>query len=59
MFVRWRRPRDQSGVVHQIVVLLGLSVLTGALVAGLAIPMAGLIGLTAKKTADAMEALPL
>jgi membrane peptidoglycan carboxypeptidase len=59
MLVRWRKPHDQSGLVHQIVVLLGLSVLTGALVAGLAIPLAGLVGLTAKKTADAMESLPL
>jgi membrane peptidoglycan carboxypeptidase len=53
------RRRDQRGLVHQIVLLLGISALSGVLVAGLLVPIAGLISIGAKRGADAADNWPL
>jgi membrane peptidoglycan carboxypeptidase len=53
------RRRDQRGLVHQIALLLGISALSGVLVAGLLVPLAGLISIGAKRSADAADGWPL
>ena len=53
-----RDKSGQSGFFRQSAGLIIASVLTGVLVAGLAIPFAGLLGLGARSTADALSNLP-
>ncbi|MDX6252692.1 MAG: hypothetical protein QOF10_6052 [Kribbellaceae bacterium] len=43
---------------RSLIVFLGVSVLAGALVAGLAIPLAGLTGLVTEKAAESVQSLP-
>ncbi len=50
--------RGDRGVVQSIVLFLGVSVLSGALAAGLVIPFAGLAGFGTEKTSDTLEKLP-
>jgi membrane peptidoglycan carboxypeptidase len=52
------REKDDRGVVQSVVLFLGVSVLSGALAAGLAIPFAGLAGYGTEKTSDALQGLP-
>ncbi|MEU4390512.1 penicillin-binding protein [Kribbella sp. NPDC023855] len=52
------RDKDDRGVVQSVVLFLGVSVLSGALAAGLAIPFAGLAGFTTEKTAETLQDLP-
>src|SRR5262245_20166706 len=56
---RLRRPaRHEGGLVHQIVVIIGISVLSGALIAGLALPWVGLVSKGAENSADAVKNFP-
>ncbi|TCC29787.1 penicillin-binding protein [Kribbella sindirgiensis] len=52
------REKGDRGVVQSVVLFLGVSVLSGALAAGLAIPFAGLAGFTTEKTSDTLQDLP-
>jgi membrane peptidoglycan carboxypeptidase len=52
------REKSDRGVVQSVVLFLGVSVLAGALAAGLAIPVAGLAGFGTEKTAQALQSLP-
>ncbi len=52
------REKGDRGVVQSVVMFLGVSVLSGALAAGLAIPFAGLAGFTTEKTSDTLQDLP-
>src|SRR3954451_23761265 len=52
------REKGDRGVVQSVVMFLGVSVLSGALAAGLAIPFAGLAGVTTGKTSDTLQDLP-
>jgi membrane peptidoglycan carboxypeptidase len=52
------RDKDDRGVVQSVVLFLGVSVLSGALAAGLAIPFAGLAGFSTQKTAETLQDLP-
>ncbi|WP_433014113.1 transglycosylase domain-containing protein [Kribbella sp. CA-294648] len=52
------RDKDDRGVVQSVILFLGVSVLSGALAAGLAIPFAGLAGFTTEKTAETLQDLP-
>ncbi|NEA35502.1 transglycosylase domain-containing protein [Streptomyces sp. SID13031] len=52
------RDKDDRGVVQSVVLFLGVSVLSGALAAGLAIPFAGLAGFGTEKTAETLQDLP-
>jgi len=52
------REKDDRGVVQSVVLFLGVSVLSGALAAGLAIPFAGLAGFTTEKTSETLQDLP-
>ncbi|MEU8225102.1 transglycosylase domain-containing protein [Kribbella sp. NPDC048915] len=52
------REKGDRGVVQSVVLFLGVSVLSGALAAGLAIPFAGLAGFTTEKTSDTLQGLP-
>ncbi|MDX6258671.1 MAG: hypothetical protein QOH84_359 [Kribbellaceae bacterium] len=52
------REKDDRGVVQSVVLFLGVSVLSGALAAGLAIPFAGLAGFSTQKTAETLQDLP-
>ncbi|WBQ04991.1 penicillin-binding protein [Kribbella sp. CA-293567] len=52
------RDKDDRGVVQSVVLFLGVSVLSGALAAGLAIPFAGLAGFSTEKTAETLQDLP-
>ncbi len=47
-----------GGFVTRLALFLGVSVLTGALVAGLALPLVGGVGLVARDSADGFESLP-
>jgi membrane peptidoglycan carboxypeptidase len=47
-----------EGLVSKTVLFLGLSMLAGVLVAGLALPAVGLLGLTAKRGAENFQSLP-
>jgi membrane peptidoglycan carboxypeptidase len=52
--------RNSAGKLSQLTVLVGVSVLTGVLLAGLAIPFAGLVGYTAHEGKDlVLNELPL
>jgi membrane peptidoglycan carboxypeptidase len=50
--------RGDRGVVQSVVLFLGVSVLSGALAAGLVIPFAGLLGFGTEKTSETFEKLP-
>src|SRR5215218_4834191 len=50
--------KDVRSSVQSLILFLGLSVLAGALAAGLAIPFAGLAGLGTEKSAKVVENLP-
>ncbi|WP_433164783.1 penicillin-binding protein [Kribbella sp. CA-247076] len=52
------REKGDRGVVQSVVLFLGVSVLSGALAAGLAIPFAGLAGFTTEKTSETLQDLP-
>ncbi|MFF1823464.1 penicillin-binding protein [Kribbella sp. NPDC058245] len=52
------REKGDRGVVQSVVLFLGVSVLSGALAAGLAMPLAGLAGFTTEKTSETLEDLP-
>ena len=49
---------SRDGTVTRIVLFVSLSTLAGVLVAGLALPAIGLIGLTAKRGAENFQSLP-
>lgn len=53
--------RREDGLIHQVAVILAVSVLSGVLIAGLALPWVGLINKGAETSAEAIEdfALPL
>ncbi|WP_112241592.1 penicillin-binding protein [Kribbella monticola] len=53
------REKGDRGVVQSVVLFLGVSVLSGALAAGLAIPFAGLAGFGSEKTAETLQDLPV
>jgi membrane peptidoglycan carboxypeptidase len=58
--LRLARPaRHEGGVVHQIVVILGVSVLSGVLIAGLALPWVALVKQGAEQSAAAIDNFPL
>lgn len=52
------RPSSDSGFVSRLALFLGVSVLSGVLIAGLALPIIGSAGLVARKSADGFEDLP-
>jgi membrane peptidoglycan carboxypeptidase len=52
------KERGDRGVVQSVVLFLGVSVLSGALAAGLVIPFAGLLGFGTEKTSETFEKLP-
>ena len=52
------REKGDRGVVQSVVMFLGVSVLSGALAAGLAIPFAGLAGFTTEQTSKTLQDLP-
>src|SRR6266571_382152 len=52
------RDKGDRGVVQSVVMFLGVSVLSGALAAGLAIPFAGLAGFSTEKTSETLQDLP-
>lgn len=52
------REKGDHGVVQSVILFLGVSVLSGALAAGLAIPFAGLAGFGTEKTAETIQDLP-
>ncbi|MFC0624215.1 penicillin-binding protein [Kribbella deserti] len=52
------RDKDDRGVVQSVVLFLGVSVLSGALAAGLAIPFAGLAGFGTQRASETFEQLP-
>jgi membrane peptidoglycan carboxypeptidase len=54
-----RPVRDEGGVVHQIAVIIGVSLLSGVLIAGMALPWVGLASKGAEESAAAMENFPL
>jgi membrane peptidoglycan carboxypeptidase len=50
--------KGDRGVVQSVVLFLGVSVLSGALAAGLVIPFAGLLGFGTEKTSQTFQKLP-
>lgn len=52
------REKGDHGVVQSVILFLGVSVLSGALAAGLAIPFATLVGFGTEKTAETIQDLP-
>jgi membrane peptidoglycan carboxypeptidase len=52
------RRRDERGIVSQLFVFVVVSVLAGVLVAGLAIPLAGMTGMSTQAAIDSFEKLP-
>ena len=50
--------RPPLDIGNRVLLLVGLSMLAGALVAGLALPAIGLVGLTAKRGAENFQSLP-
>jgi membrane peptidoglycan carboxypeptidase len=56
--MRALRPTSDSGFVSRLVLFLGVSVLSGVLIAGLVLPIIGSAGLVARKSADGFEDLP-
>ncbi|MBA3310350.1 MAG: transglycosylase domain-containing protein [Nocardioidaceae bacterium] len=58
--LRFARPnRHEGGLVHQFVVIVAMSVLSGVLMAGLALPWVGLLTKGAENGAEAVEDFPL
>jgi membrane peptidoglycan carboxypeptidase len=58
--LRLARPaRHEGGVVHQIAVIIGVSVLSGVLIAGLALPYVALLKQGAEQSAAAVDNFPL
>ena len=53
------KERGDRGIVQSVVLFLGVSVLSGALAAGLVIPLAGLAGFGTEKTSETFEKLPV
>ncbi len=53
-----RPARHEGGLIHQIVVIIGISVLSGVLMAGLALPWVGLINKGAENSAQAVKQFP-
>jgi membrane peptidoglycan carboxypeptidase len=53
------KERGDRGIVQSVVLFLGVSVLSGALAAGLVIPFAGLAGFGTEKTSETFEKLPV
>jgi membrane peptidoglycan carboxypeptidase len=53
------RARQEAGLVHQIAVIIGVSVLSGVLIAGLVLPWVGLIDKGAQSSAAAIKNFPL
>jgi membrane peptidoglycan carboxypeptidase len=53
-----RPARREGGLVHQVVVIIGISILSGALMAGLALPWVGLLSKGAENSADAVKSFP-
>lgn len=51
--------RSEDGFVLQLAVMVGLSVLSGVLIAGLALPFAGLAGFGVRNVQQMVEELPL
>ncbi|MPZ61567.1 MAG: PASTA domain-containing protein [Propionibacteriales bacterium] len=57
---RPRRTRNSAGAAQQIAVILGVSVLSGVLIAGLALPWAGLLSVSSHQAEDmVLNDLPL
>jgi membrane peptidoglycan carboxypeptidase len=56
--MRLLRPADIISIARRVVVMTGVSGLAGLLVAGLALPVAGGIGLTAQRGVNAFNELP-
>ncbi|MGH3503641.1 MAG: transglycosylase domain-containing protein [Nocardioidaceae bacterium] len=57
---RLARPaRHEGGLVHQFIVIIGISVLSGVLIAGLALPWVGLATKGASEADQAMQNFPL
>jgi len=56
--MRLFRPADIIAIARRVVVMAGISGLAGLLVAGLALPVAGSIGLTAQRGVVAFNSLP-
>ncbi|MBA2558832.1 MAG: transglycosylase domain-containing protein, partial [Propionibacteriales bacterium] len=54
-----RPVRHEGGLIHQLAVIIGVSVLSGVLIAGLALPWIGLLGKGAQTSADAVKNFPL
>jgi membrane peptidoglycan carboxypeptidase len=52
------RPSSDDGFVTRLVLFLGVSVLSGLLVAGLVLPVVGGLGLAARDSADGFDSLP-
>ncbi len=53
-----RPARGEGGLVHQVVVIIAMSVLSGVLIAGLALPWVGLLSKGAENSAEAIEDFP-
>ncbi|MGI8994771.1 MAG: transglycosylase domain-containing protein [Nocardioidaceae bacterium] len=53
-----RRDRDERGLIHQVFVIVGMSVLSGALIAGLALPFVALLDKGAENSAAAVKDFP-
>jgi membrane peptidoglycan carboxypeptidase len=58
MHSRGPRARGDRGAIGHFALFLGVSLLSGVLVAGLALPLVGGVGLAARETADHYESLP-
>ncbi len=52
------RPSSVAGATRRLLLLVGISALAGVLVAGLALPIAGALGLAAKSSAETFQSLP-
>jgi membrane peptidoglycan carboxypeptidase len=58
--LRMARPaRNEGGVVHQIAVIIGVSIMSGVLIAGLALPWIALAKQGAEQSASAVANFPL
>ena len=53
-----RPARNEGGLIHQVFVIIGMSVLSGALIAGLALPWVALLDKGAENSAAAIEDFP-
>ncbi|MBA2772446.1 MAG: penicillin-binding protein, partial [Nocardioidaceae bacterium] len=56
---RFAKPaRNEGGLIHQLFVIIGMSVLSGALIAGLALPWVALLDKGAENSAAAIQDFP-